>query len=660
MAGEDPFWNGDGGLVVNTSDLVVFEHRGNVIGLIAVPEGGFAQFRIRFNYQDDGTDDEDGYQDPAPQLFIDNPYVSVNNLFGGSAKGVPRARRSDWAVESTSPRNYSVPGHSVCVIAEGRYGPGLNPSSSEINPPVTGSCAVRVIEAYLEPGELDGDTNGFMSAGNTTFDLDANGVAEISAKDPSIASRIRSRSDIRVIDGASPNLVSKEENGETYTPNGNITADQDGSINLQTELVSTDFYRLEWDQIRKATSADPTIQGGTYTVWDDGTIHYYDMNYARFAALMASDPANAGTTASLPSSLTYDAGESKLVVSDNVFVEPSASGTTEFNFIPRAGVQEDPPGAVAVLPKEEKIEKLFAELGKARLADFGGGTIGGIGAEYTDAIWTLPVPPGTDLEIEVWEKNFLINWFKHGIYLKEISPGVGELTIDDGDGAFSQFSITSGSKYISFSPKIEDDQNGALKDALERVFDGFTNSSNTGQLDQILTQAVLGSTMQEFDFGSSGVSPTLRADHIKVEFAPPEGETAVITAEGGVRFGAVVRGDGGSITSEDTIRIVGTGSTLDSSLANGLTLYAKKNVVFSSLAERVVGSDDWYYKDLNIKGVVYTWGGVEMKLGSDSPLVTRQGDLVGCSEEVLLVLEQRFASEFDCDWREEAWMPGSR
>jgi hypothetical protein len=624
---EDPLWDADGGLVVNTPELVVFEHRGNIVGLVAVPEGGFAQFRIRFNYQDDSTDDEDGYPDPAPQLFIDSPYVSVNNLFGGAAKGVPRARGSDWAVESASPRNYSVPGHSVCVIAEGRYGPGLSPSPSEINPPLAGSCATRVIEAYLEPGELVGDTNGFMSAGDTTFKLDAGGLAEIGAKDPRIASRLRSRSDIRVLGGASPNLVSEDENGETYTPTGTITADQDGSVDLQTELVSTDFYKLEWDQVRKATSSDPTIKGGTYTVWDDGTIHYYDMSYAAFTALMASDPANPGGSANLPTSLTFNNSESKLTIRENLFVEPSVNGTTEFNFLPRAGVQEDPPGAIASLPNPDKIEKIFAELGEARLADFGGGTIGGIGAEYTDAIWTLPVPPGTNLEIEVWEKNFFIDWFKHGIYLKEVSPGVGELTIDDGDGAFSQFSLTSGSSYVSFNPRLNDDQNGALLDALERVFAGFTNTSNTGKLDQILTQTVTGSTLQEFDFGASGVAPTLRADNIKVEFAPPEGETAILTAEGGVRFGAVVIGEGGSITSEDTIRVVGTGSILDSSLANGLTLYAKKNVVFSSLAERVVGSNEWYYKDLKIKGVVYAWGGVEMKLGSHSALVTREGDL---------------------------------
>jgi len=50
--------------------------------------------------------------------------------------------------------------------------------------------------------------------------------------------------------------------------------------------------------------------------------------------------------------------------------------------------------------------------------------------------------------------------------------------------------------------------------------------------------------------------------------------------------------------------------------------------VFSSLKEKEVGSNEWYYKNLNIKGVVYTWGGLEMKLGSDSSLVTREGDLI--------------------------------
>jgi hypothetical protein len=119
----------------------------------------------------------------------------------------------------------------------------------------------------------------------------------------------------------------------------------------------------------------------------------------------------------------------------------------------------------------------------------------------------------------------------------------------------------------------------------------------------------------------------MRADNLTVLFEPDEGKTAVLTAEGGVRLGAVVKGQGGSITSEETIRVVGTGSELESSLANGLTFYSKKDVVFSSLKEKKVGSNEWIYKNLNIKGVVYAWGGLEMKLGSDSSLVSEAGAL---------------------------------
>ncbi len=617
---EDPLWRADGGLVVDTSELTVYEHRGNILGILKVPEGGYAQFRIRFNYQDDSTDNEDGYSDPAPEFFIDNPYVSVNNLFGGSSKRVPRARSSDWAVDSSSPRRYSVPGHSVCVIAEGRYGPGLELSPSKVNPELTGSCATRVVEAYLEPGELEQGKNGFMSAGNTTFGLDAGGQAELSAKDPKVISRLRSRGGIEVSGGDTPNLLSPDENGETFTPDGTIKASQDGSVNTQTELTSTDFYKLEWDQIRKATASDPSIKAGTYTVWDDGTIHYFDMSYSEFARHTVKYPEDEGEAVALPASLDFDPDEFRLTITDNLFVTPSASGLTEFNFIPRAGAQEDPPGSSSSWSTEEKVERLFAGLGEPRLADKGGGNLFGSGKEYRDAIWTIPIKTSVNLEIEKWKRKFLIKWFEHGIYLKEVAPGVAELKIDDGDQPFTQSS--GGGKYVGFNPSIAKDPEGALMDALTRVFNGPT-------LDSILSEAVVGSTLEEFSFDTSTfVPPSLRADNISVVFAPAEGETAIITADGGVRIGAVVTGQGGSITSGETIRLVGTGTELESTLANGLTLYAKRNVVFSSLKEKEVGSNEWYYKNLNIKGVVYTWGGLEMKLGSDSSLVTREGDLI--------------------------------
>lgn len=626
---EDPLWRADGGLVIDTPELVVHEQRGNILGIIRVPEGGYAQFRIRFNYQDDSTDDEDDYQDPTADFFIDNSYVSVNNLFGGSAMGVPRATSSNWSVESASPRSYSVPGHSLCVIAEGRYGPGLSLSPSELNPDLAGSCATRVIEAYLEPGEFNDDKSGSMSAGNTTFKLDPGGQAHLSAKDQNIASRIRSRDEIKVLGGDSINLTS--EKGETYTPDGRITASQDGSVDTETELNSKDFYKLEWDQIRKATNSDPTIAAGTYTVWDDGSIHYYDMSYPEFAAFTVNNPTDAGATATLPSSVSFDPGESKLTIGDNLFVQ-ATTNTSEFNFIPRAGAQEDPPGAVADLPLEEKVERLLAGLGEPRLEDEGGGSIIAGGGAYRDAIWTIPLEPGTRIEIEEHERRFLVNWFMHGIYLEEVSPGMGELKIDDGNFAVgTQNNMFFGDEFVGFDPPIDDGEGN--KDPFGALEYALTNSGvfgNQGLLDDILTKSVVGSTLQEFNFTAgpgSSVAPTLRADKLTVEFAPPEGETAIITAVGTVRLGAVVKGDGGSITSENSIRVVGTGSDLSSSLANGLTLYAKKDVVFSSLKENGVGSNDWYYKDLNLKGVVYSWGGIEMKLGSDSSLVTKAGAL---------------------------------
>ncbi|HIB63731.1 MAG TPA: hypothetical protein EYO33_01065, partial [Phycisphaerales bacterium] len=186
--------------------------------------------------------------------------------------------------------------------------------------------------------------------------------------------------------------------------------------------------------------------------------------------------------------MTFDSNLSQLTISDNLLIEPTST-TSEFTFIPRAGVQEDPPGAIALLDPEVKMAKLFAGLGTPVLSNKGGGGLGS--SEYRDATWTLPLPAGTDIEYEKKSTFLFKKYLRYGVYLKETSPGVGTLRISDGEDSFTQSSIG----WLDFEPaNVEKDPLGAL----EVLFIDLIRGKSVA--DDILTTTVLGSTLQEFDF----------------------------------------------------------------------------------------------------------------------------------------------------------------
>lgn len=598
-------WMADEGLVINDPDLVVEENRGNIIGLVRAPDGQFAQFRIRFNYQDDSEGDADGRSDPSTSFQIDSPYVSVNNLLGGSAVPVPRADGPGSSVTASSPTPYEVPGGTVCVIVEGRFGPGLsNLSASNMNPQISGPVTTRIIEANLDAAQTPGVDAAAMSAGDMTFELDGNVAVTLSAKDKNQASRLRSRSKIVVQDGGSPNLKSK--NGETYTSDGTLQADAESGIKTQTEDTSTSFYRLEWGDVKKADPTGQSISAGTYVVWDDGTLHYYDMDYNSYVTFIEANPTSAGTivdSSSLPSGFQFDgsnASKPKFEISGDIHVQATANNN-ELNIIPRKGAQEDPPDASGSQTESQMVSSVLSGLSSPDQTGAGAGIYSGPEA----ARWNIPISgpiPGGEIRAETGNLSYG-TW--QGVILKETSPGQAALIVDS-------------HSLPLFSPSVGSNPLGALTNGMSSTFSG------TPQLQQILSMILgSGSEMRELNLGSAPAA--LRADNLKVEFTPPDGQSAILSADGNVRIGANVKGDGGSITSAETIRLVGNGTDLQASIEDGLTLYAKEDVVMSTLKEKNVGSNNWEYKDLKLKGVVYAWGDIEAKLDFNDPSVQKSG-----------------------------------
>lgn len=122
------------------------------------------------------------------------------------------------------------------------------------------------------------------------------------------------------------------------------------------------------------------------------------------------------------------------------------------------------------------------------------------------------------------------------------------------------------------------------------------------------------------------VNQTLRADNVDIRFAPPAGSSAILSSEGTIRIGGVVQSSGGAITSGGDIRLVGTGSTMTAAQEDGINLYARGDIVLSSLVETNPDSNIWNYKNLSMHGVIYAQGDVQAKIGFHHGSVQEWGD----------------------------------
>jgi hypothetical protein len=607
--GEDPSWRGDGNtLVVNTPDLAVRENYGNVIGAIRATGGEWAQFRIRFNYQDDAVGNQDGLPDPV--MWVDNPFVSINNVLGGAAAPVPRADGANFAVTPASQTPYEVPLGTVCVLVEGRAGPALRQlDSTNLDPPLAAGHGVtrRVVEAYLRVNSVPNTDAAAMAAGNIQVDLN---TKEMTVEDDSAGvPRLRSKSEISVNGGAATNL--KADNGETQSGSGNLTANYDANkVTPKTEDPNAGFYQLTWNDVKKATASDPTIAAGTYVLWQDGTFHYYDMNYDAYKAYIEGNPGDVGqvlTATDLPSSFQVDTNDPlkpKLTITGNTFVQPTGA-SDQFNLIPREGAKEDPDsaGGGGALTYAQQQDAVIQNV-------LPGLSFNYVSTPSHNVSWTVPLagPVPGGIQEYIHPSGTGQGWAGY-LRLTDNGDGTGTLVLDD-------------RATLDLNPRLNTNPVGALQRAM-------TIANGNG--DQAVLQvaaAIAGTTggaavSQGIDLGGA-ITDTLKPDNIKIEFKPPSGTSAILSATGDVRLGSNVTGEGGSITSGGTIRLIGAGTDLSASLTDGLNLYAKGDIVLSSLKQK--SDTEYEFKDFKMKGVIYTWGNFTAKVGlENNAQVTKWG-----------------------------------
>ncbi|GMU54808.1 MAG: hypothetical protein AMXMBFR33_39540 [Candidatus Xenobia bacterium] len=584
----DPLWRGDKNAVtINLPDLWVQEDNGNVVGLVRTQDGTWSQFRLRFNYQDGPVaGGADGLDDPAT-LFIDHKYVSVNNLQGIAAAPVPRADGAGYAVTAASARPFQTPVMSVSLAAEGKAGPACQQlSPANPNPPLTGSNSATVVEAIYQVPNLQPTVqeSGSMSAGNfaVTLRTGSPGKVTVTSKDTTKTPRIRSKGTAGVSGGnASENLLAN--NGEVRSVDSALTAGtlyDSAQVSVAGEAAVDPFYQLAWADVKKADPAGPKLAAGTYVWWQDGSLHYYDMSYTDYVNFIQV-PANANNPGvsppPLPPEVTVDPANHKMKLTGSLYINPTAT-TNELSIIPRGGAPEAPPGD--------------PEAGGGSMADSAAVTL------------TSDISQGGIL---------------HQFLLQYQGPS-GEIDAEDAGGAGAdKIEIIWDATNIQINST-----NGASdQDAIKYIFDQTTQPTwgwDTGcapiPFDQVAAAAQFGFSgggPPAGEIDPPGVTDSLTAADLSLEFDPPVGGAVVLTSEGDVRLTGSVEGVGGSITSNGDIRIVGMGATFSSEAVN---MYAAGDIYFSTLDETVPGN--YAYQPVSLKGVVYAQGNFTARLGSET------------------------------------------
>ncbi len=569
------------------------------------------QFRIRFNLID-GSPGADGLPDPAAPFDFSYPYVSVNNLMGNSETTSRATDGTDRVI---------VPAHAVYLAVEGRAGRGLSGlDSANFNPGQTFSsvtpCTIECIQRVTNLGPPV-DQAVVMGGGNVSLRLrDPAGKVQIDATSSGALVRMRSKGDIAVEDGASPNVDAPN----AVLLANNVSANLPGTgVTVDVEDPAAEFYKIPASDVHTADGTH-TLMGGTYTVDQNGNVDYYDMPLATYLERM-SDPATAATTLPTVASFTFNgsvaslsspaAGQYELTISGDLLVEPSTTGQQDLAIIPKRGA-------------------------KASRADGGGG--GGGGGIYTIPGDTTVAPVAANFVMGGDANHYLSSTADNVFYATVAQTaglsntiawgGGGEVTgqIQWGGGAITNLQA-SGSVYSNFDnvagnfPHIYT----AIANAVgsdPNLFDQFP-----GQLSMWgYTTAGGGGAGGGGTGGGTGgvateVTDTLTTRNLTLNLQPPApGGSVTLSSPGDLVIGATLNGTGATLVSGRDIRIIGTGLDLSSEpgASRGLSMYANGNISVSTYTEDLSGASAVdAYRDFSVTGTVYANQGFSAVVGEE-------------------------------------------
>jgi hypothetical protein len=386
---ETPNWRATESLTLDEAEgLYVVEGDGNVIGLLTDKDGNVSQFRIRFNFQD-GNGGPDGLADPSQSLWVEHPYISVNNLGRSGHTPLPRATGDKGQVLASDLDLYEAPGQSVFLLVEGRSGRGLHSlSKTAPNSLPDGPTVSAVVESCQQLRVKTQAPHASIMAGSdlniTIAPGEKVGLTVWGSDAEDLIPRLRSKGSVSVkeVGGGPGQLVFGQERGEIGRNNTGPLSFEGALGGKGADLIQESpgdgngFYELAWEdvvQAKDAPGADDTIRlpAGTYVGWDDDTFHYYDMGFEEYKTYM-SDPSNQGNPGvtlsknfdeirepenlrngpALKSWTNTDQGVHKLSLGlfSDTRVIPSSRGVTDFTFTSRRGAKYSPTDDSTLIP----------------------------------------------------------------------------------------------------------------------------------------------------------------------------------------------------------------------------------------------------------------------------------------------------------------------
>jgi len=444
---ENPGWRGDGNAtVVDLPDLTVLEDNGNVFGLMRDLQNNVSTFRLRFNFQD-GPNGGDGLNDPAPGHFVESVYLSFNNTEGTGPAEVPRADPKTFAVAPGGPLAYSIPAKSFALSVEGRSGPGLRDLRTPAEPDGMGRVVRTTVETVyqFELGQQASDAP-VMGGSDLTFELPPSSVdpgdrggrqahytqeadrqtprtkgaprgwdddtpaVSVTSRNGQAKPRLRSKKGVHVNQGGGPGRLQIQGGEVGRDATAGFVASVSEPVTELDEAVGDgkDFYNLKWTDITTADSDPATkraiqLPGGTYVHWKDGSLHYYDMDFPSYQAMMEDpsrqeDPGQVLQSGNLrelraPANLEGSLANGLRVrgsawdIDKDLCVIPSAMGTRDFTILPQGGRKISPADTSTVVagpgngfrPDINVRNAILSVPGNAMLM----GTLEGEGATFT-------------------------------------------------------------------------------------------------------------------------------------------------------------------------------------------------------------------------------------------------------------------------------------
>ncbi len=564
----NPDWRGDANTItINNADMFVVEDRGNVVGLIQTPDGAWSQFRLRFNPQD-GSDD--------PSLWIDHPYVSVNNLKGGAAAPVPRATGPNFSLSPGASAAFMVPTRAVSLAVEGRSAlSGLGPSNPNPAPGLSRVSRAVVEGLYqIGGGTAEGDDSAAMAAGGFETRLQGSGAVSFQSKTGGHIPRIRSKRNVLVSGGnAAQNLVSPS--GVVATRDSTLQASYNSSqVSVKEEKPVDPFYQLAWSDLKTADPAGPRLDAGTYVWWEDGSLHYYDLGYADYVRFIQANPTDPGSPAVLPGNVKTVG--TTLEIDSSLYVK-GTSNTKDLTVINRQGAPEDPPGSgtpvdvvAATIVNQGSERQFFATCnygsGNVTVNDAGGNPM-------FSATWSTATDPNA----------YTFSFSSNGPYTR----------LD-----LFRFLL---------NPSLYPGSSAAP---------GSTFQSQAGQLPWVSTTMGIDPTAAPGVINPPGVTDSLTAADLGVTFKGDH-KPVTLSGDGSIRLTGKVQGTGGSITAGGDIRITGLGADFSAAPTStqAVNMYARGDVTFSTLQPEGAGLG---YANVHLKGIVYSWGDFIAKLGNEA------------------------------------------